>query len=125
MCALGALHMHVGIAALAGDILDQTHRQWDIARGPGETLDTVMELIDELLARNPETPVWGVTVGVPGPVDFDNGRPVAPPIMPGWNGFDVRRRFEERFGAPGLGGQRREPARAQRARTACGASTST
>lgn len=100
VCALGALHMHVGIAGLAGDILDQNHRQWDIARGPGETLDTVMEMIDELLARNPPVPVWGVSVGVPGPVDFGSGRPIAPPIMPGWNGFDVRRRFEERFDAP-------------------------
>lgn len=100
VCALGALHVHVGIAALEGDILDQTHRDWDIARGPAETLDTVMALIDELLDRNPDTPVWAVTVGVPGPVDFDSGRPVAPPIMPGWNGFDIRRRFEQRFDAP-------------------------
>jgi predicted NBD/HSP70 family sugar kinase len=59
-----------------------------------------MEMIDELLAANGEVPVWAVTVGVPGPVDFETGRPVAPPIMPGWNGFDVRRRFEQRFDAP-------------------------
>jgi predicted NBD/HSP70 family sugar kinase len=45
-------------------------------------------------------PTWGVAVGIPGPVDFESGRPVAPPIMPGWNGFDMRRRFEERFDAP-------------------------
>src|SRR5690606_1731717 len=37
---------------------------------------------------------------VPGPVDFESGRPVAPPIMPGWNGFDVRRQFEHRYDAP-------------------------
>jgi predicted NBD/HSP70 family sugar kinase len=100
VCALGALHLHVGIAALQGDILDHRHRPWDISRGPAETLDTVMEMIDELLAANGEVPVWAVTVGVPGPVDFETGRPVAPPIMPGWNGFDVRRRFEQRFDAP-------------------------
>lgn len=100
VCALGALHIHVGIAALEGDVIDQTHRQWDIARGPGDTLETTMSMIDELLARAPEVPIWGIVVGVPGPVDFASGRPVAPPIMPGWNGFDVRRRFEERFSAP-------------------------
>lgn len=100
VCALGALHVHVGLAALDGDIIDQTHQDWDIARGPAETIDTVMTLIDELSARNGETPVWAVVVGIPGPVDFDSGRPVAPPIMPGWNGFDVRRRFEQRFDAP-------------------------
>lgn len=100
VCALGALHIHVGITALDGDVIDQTHRAWDISRGPAESIDTVMAMIDEVLARNPESAVWAVTVGVPGPVDFDSGRPVAPPIMPGWNGFDVRRRFEERFEAP-------------------------
>lgn len=100
ICALGAMHLRVGIAALDGDIIDQVHRHWDISRGPAETLDTALEMIDEILARQPEVEVWAVAVGVPGPVDFASGRPVAPPIMPGWNGFDVRRRFEQRFDAP-------------------------
>ncbi|SIT67373.1 ROK family protein [Microbacterium sp. RU33B] len=100
ICALGAMHIRVGIAALDGDIIDQVHRHWDISRGPAGTLDTALEMIDEILARQPEVVVWAVAVGVPGPVDFASGRPVAPPIMPGWNGFDVRRRFEQRFTAP-------------------------
>lgn len=100
VCALGALHIHVGIAQLDGDILDQTHRAWDISRGPAETLEAAMAMIDEVLARSTGTPVWGIAVGVPGPVDFESGRPVAPPIMPGWNGFDLRRRFEARYDAP-------------------------
>jgi predicted NBD/HSP70 family sugar kinase len=57
-------------------------------------------MIDEVLERTGDAPVWGVAVGVPGPVDFGTGRPVAPPIMPGWNGFDIRRRFEQRYQAP-------------------------
>jgi predicted NBD/HSP70 family sugar kinase len=100
VCALGAMHIRVGIAALDGDILDETHRPWDISRGPAETLDTALAMLDEILERHPPVEVWAVAVGVPGPVDFDSGRPVAPPIMPGWNGFDVRRRFEQRFDAP-------------------------
>ena len=100
VCALGALHIHVGVALLEGDVIDQAHSAWDIARGPAETLDTALAMVDELLARTPDAPVWGIAVGVPGPVDFATGRPVAPPIMPGWNGFDVRRRFEQRYEAP-------------------------
>jgi predicted NBD/HSP70 family sugar kinase len=100
VCALGALHVHVGVARLGGDVIDHEHAPWDIAKGPAETLDKALSMIDELLARTPDLPVWGIAVGVPGPVDFESGRPVAPPIMPGWNGFDVRRRFEERYGAP-------------------------
>ncbi|MGN7947120.1 ROK family protein [Microbacterium sp. 22215] len=99
VCALGALHIHVGIADLDGETRDDTHVAWDIARGPEATLETAMTMIDDLLARHPATPVWAITVGVPGPVDFATGRPVAPPIMPGWNGFDIRGRFEERYDA--------------------------
>lgn len=100
VCALGALHIHVGITALDGDVIDQSHRSWDISRGPAETLDAAMAMIDEVLGRGPGAPVWGIAVGVPGPVDFESGRPVAPPIMPGWNGFDLRRRFVQRYDAP-------------------------
>ncbi|MDO9395014.1 MAG: ROK family protein [Herbiconiux sp.] len=100
VCALGALHIRVGIADLGGELLEMAHRSWDIARGPAATLDEVEAMLDELLAGHSEAPVWAVVVGLPGPVDYESGRPVAPPIMPGWNGFDVRRRFEARFDAP-------------------------
>src|SRR4051812_47902193 len=100
VCALGGGHIHVGLTALEGDVLDQSHQAWDIARGPAETVDTAMAMIDELLARNDRLPVWAIAVGVPGPVDFASGRPVAPPIMPGWNGFDLRQSFEQHYGAP-------------------------
>lgn len=100
VCALGALHIRVGIADLGGELLDTAHRNWDIARGPASTLDEVMQMLDELMDGTDDIPVWGVVVGLPGPVDYETGRPVAPPIMPGWNGFDVRRRFESHFNAP-------------------------
>ena len=38
VCALGALHVRVGIAGLDGDILEHMHRNWDISRGPGKPL---------------------------------------------------------------------------------------
>lgn len=100
VCALGALHIRVGVAALDGDVLDHAHRSWDIAEGPEKTVDAVMSLIDKVLENHSGVPVWSVVIGLPGPVDFATGQPVAPPIMPGWNGFDVRSPFEERFNAP-------------------------
>ena len=44
--------------------------------------------------------LWGVGIGVPGPVEFRTGRPISPPIMPGWDGYPVRERFADRYGAP-------------------------
>ena len=100
VCALGALHIRVGLATLDGEIMAEAHRQWDIARGPAKTLDTALGMLDKLLAKQSGADVWAVSVGIPGPVDFETGSPVAPPIMPGWNGFDVRHRFEQHFEAP-------------------------
>lgn len=100
VCALGGLHIRVGISDLEGDIVDQAHTAWDVSTGPEATLEKAMTMIDEVIARTPGAPIWAVTVGVPGPVDFETGRPVSPPIMPGWNGFDIRGAFEERYDAP-------------------------
>ncbi len=100
VCALGGLHIHVGVTDLDGAILDEAHQAWDISRGPDETLRTATSMVDDLLARGDGTPVWALVVGLPGPVDFETGRPVAPPIMPGWNDYDVRTVFEQRYDAP-------------------------
>ena len=37
---------------------------------------------------------------MPGPVEFATGRPISPPIMPGWDGYPIRERFAARHGAP-------------------------
>jgi predicted NBD/HSP70 family sugar kinase len=100
VCALGALHIRVGIADLEGAILDQAHQDWEISRGPEETIEAVLSMIGKLLGKKARPPVWGIVIGLPGPVDFHSGRPVAPPIMPGWNGYDVRDPFEQHFNAP-------------------------
>ncbi len=44
--------------------------------------------------------LWGIGIGVPGPVEFEAGRPISPPIMPGWDGYPIRERFAARYGAP-------------------------
>lgn len=97
--AHGAAHVHVGVTDLTGELLDETHAEWDISRGPDATLEHSFALADELLARH-DAETWAVVVGLPGPVDFATGHPVAPPIMPGWNDVDVRGRTEDHYGAP-------------------------
>ena len=44
--------------------------------------------------------LWGGGIGVPGPVEFRTGRPISPPIMPGWDGYPIRARFAARYGVP-------------------------
>ena len=39
----------------------------------------------------------GIGIGMPGPVEFGSGRPVSPPIMPGWDDFDIPGWFDARY----------------------------
>ncbi len=87
---------------LAGRILGHYTEPADIASGPEIVLGRVEELFQELQHTTRAIPgtVWGVGLGVPGPVEFASGRPISPPIMPGWDGYPIRERFTERFAAP-------------------------
>lgn len=103
---LGATSIAVGIADLAGQVLAEHEEPADIALGPDHILGRVEELFDDLLAGvrsdedSAELAVWGVGIGLPGPVEFATGKPSAPPIMPGWDGYPVRDRLTARFDAP-------------------------
>jgi len=71
----------------------------DIAAGPEASLRRVEELFDAMLASDcpGRGKLWGIGIGLPGPVEFASGKPVAPPIMPGWDGYPVRERFGTRY----------------------------
>jgi glucokinase-like ROK family protein len=98
---LGATDLQVGLSDLAGNLLEQRVERCDVAAGPERTLGRLEHLFDELLAAHPTgTQLWGVGLGVPGPVEFSQGRPIAPPIMPGWDAYPVRDRLSSRYRAP-------------------------
>ncbi len=100
VASLGVTGFDAGVADLSGRLVDHRSRAWDIATGPEASLSRVENLFDELLADRGAPAVWGVGLGVPGPVEFASGRPVAPPIMPGWDGYPVRDRLATRYDAP-------------------------
>ena len=98
---LGAGAMHAAVSDLDGEPIVKMYRENDVSAGPEATLRIVNKTFQRLLAKaGPVGDVWGIAIGVPGPVEFRTGRVVAPPIMPGWDGFDVRSWFQERYGAP-------------------------
>lgn len=99
---LGATSVAVGIGDLQGELYDTHEEPASIADGPEIVLGRVEVLFDELLASRPEwaSSIWGIGIGVPGPVEFATGRPVSPPIMPGWDDYPVRERFIKKYGVP-------------------------
>lgn len=98
---LGATSIDVAVTDLAGRILGHYAEPADIAAGP----DLLLDRVDELFAIVRRTThqagrLWGIGIGVPGPVEFRTGRPVSPPIMPGWDGYPIRERYMDRYNAP-------------------------
>ncbi|QEA30258.1 ROK family protein [Microbacterium sp. CBA3102] len=101
---LGATHATVAVADLAGVILDSRTRTIDIGDGPERLLDTILTDGGELLRATSDEglPLVGVGIGVPGPVEHSTGRPTNPPIMPGWDRFDVPAYVQRTFDVPVL-----------------------
>jgi glucokinase-like ROK family protein len=98
---VGATHIHVAVTDLAGAVLAHAEEPCNVADGPRRVLDHADELFRACTSRAADRPgrLLGIGIGVPGPVEFATGRPVAPPIMPGWDGYSIRERFT-RWGAP-------------------------
>jgi predicted NBD/HSP70 family sugar kinase len=88
---LGATHARIAITDLASQVIGEHFETISIADGPEPVLAraaaTASTLIDGCGRKMSE--LAGVGVGLPGPVDFNTGRPMSPPIMPGWDGADV------------------------------------
>ncbi|MDR6986455.1 glucokinase [Paenarthrobacter nitroguajacolicus] len=88
---VGATHVIVAVTDLGGSILAERRLGQEVADGPEVVLGRVISAGRELLAEagRQSGDLAGMGIGLPGPVEHDTGRPVKPPIMPGWDGFDV------------------------------------
>ena len=101
---LGATHCRLAVTDLKARVFEEETHDIAIADGPEVVLTWLEDAFLALLSATGWTPadVRGIGVGVPGPVEFATGTPVAPPIMPGWDGYPVARRLASRFDAPTL-----------------------
>src|SRR5690606_11172186 len=99
---IGATSLDVAVLQPDLTVLAHAAEPADVRKGPGVVLARVRELMRELLGRCGAQParVLGIGIGVPGPVDFDSGQLVNPPLMPGWDGFSIRDYLREEYGAP-------------------------
>jgi glucokinase-like ROK family protein len=96
---LGATGMTLAKSDLAGNIIDSIYTPIDIAIGPHQVLIEVEKYFDKL-SQGTKLPLWGIGVGLPGPVEFATGVLMSPPIMPGWDKYPLRERFEEKYEVP-------------------------
>ncbi|MCZ2402852.1 ROK family transcriptional regulator [Paenarthrobacter sp. Z7-10] len=88
---VGATHILVALTDLGGRVLCESRALLEISAGPVPVLDLVVQRCELLLrqAGRHVKELIGIGIGLPGPVEHVTGRPANPPIMPGWDGFDV------------------------------------
>jgi predicted NBD/HSP70 family sugar kinase len=96
---LGATHARVAVSDLAGTPLAETTADTDIALGPEAVLGWTSDCFSKLLKESGHAAadVRAIGIGVPGPVEFSSGRPVNPPIMPGWDDYSIPGWFADRY----------------------------
>lgn len=101
---VGATHVLVALTDLGGRVLSEEREALEVAQGPDVVLDWVIasgkrQIKD--LGRSALS-LTGIGIGLPGPVEHSTGRPVNPPIMPGWDGIDVPARMQQALDVPVL-----------------------
>ena len=88
---LGVSHAHVAVTDLRNQVLAEELEDLQISDGPEAVLGRITAMAAGLLEHAGRTldDVAGTGIGLPGPVEFSSGQPVSPPVMPGWDRFDV------------------------------------
>ncbi|WP_107450390.1 ROK family protein [Streptomyces sp. LUP30] len=96
---LDTRHARAAVLTLTGEILAEHGGTLAVEDGPDVVLGELGRWFAELLVKagHRADEVCGIGLAVPGPVDRETGRVVQPPIMPGWDGYDIRGRLARAF----------------------------
>lgn len=97
---IGATSVDVAVTNAELEILGHINQPLDVREGPVAVFEQVLSMAAKLRASGLAEGFDGAGIGVPGPVRFPEGVPVAPPIMPGWDGFPVREALSQELGCP-------------------------
>ena len=92
---IGGTQLRVAAFDDAGEMIFKEVMPNDQAQGPEANLARLAAVIEG----------WGIDyagigIGGPGPADFSAGKFLNPPNLPGWEGFEIVRFFEELTGKP-------------------------
>jgi glucokinase-like ROK family protein len=97
---IGATSVDVAVTNAELEVLGHLSQPMDVREGPVAVFEQVLSMAAKLRASGLAEGFDGAGIGVPGPVRFPEGVPVAPPIMPGWDGFPVREALSQELGCP-------------------------
>lgn len=97
---IGATSVDVAVTNAELEVLGHLTERLDVREGPVAVFEQTLVMAAKLREQGLAEGFDGAGIGVPGPVRFPDGVPVAPPIMPGWDGFPVREALSQELGCP-------------------------
>ncbi|MFJ9924868.1 ROK family protein [Streptomyces misionensis] len=96
---LDTRHARAAVLSLTGELLAEHSGTLVLEDGPEPVLAELGRWFGTLLekAGRRAGEVCGIGLAVPGPVESETGRVVQPPMMPGWDGYDITGRLSRAF----------------------------
>jgi glucokinase len=99
---LGGSYIKGAALDLTGKILSEGKIETEVAGGQERVLENVTRLIADLRKMSGAQSLIGVGLGVPGALDFKEGRIIQSPNFPGWDDFPIRSKVEKAVNVPVL-----------------------
>lgn len=97
---LGGTYIKGAALDLKGKILSEGKIDTEVAQGQARVLTNITRLIADLWKKSRVQSLAGVGLGVPGALDFKEGRIIQSPNFPGWDDFPIRSEVEKAVGVP-------------------------
>lgn len=94
-------HLTGVLLDLSGQVHQVQHHEWNYPK-PLEALPRLVETVQTLVRQQGLTmdQLWGVGVGLPGPLDLAADTPINPPNFPGWSDVPLRVLLSEQLHLP-------------------------
>jgi glucokinase-like ROK family protein len=88
---IGATSIDIAVSDLSRRVLVRKAEPALVRDGPIKILGRVCTLLEGMIREIncSSKDVLGIGIGVPGPVDFQRGTVISPPIMPGWDKYPI------------------------------------
>ncbi len=71
-----------------------------VGAGPASVVKEIADAVHTVAGRLPGLKLSGIGLGTPGPLELPDGVLHAPPNLPGWDGFPLRRQLESALDRP-------------------------
>ncbi len=99
---MGANNCAIGLCTLSGEIEETTSFRINYDLEPHAILKQLIMTITTLIGQShrPTKRVLGIGIGLPSPVDFNEGFAVHPAFMPGWHHFPIKSILQNHYHCP-------------------------